>query len=72
MPFVTNSSTQPHRSRQWVFIDDVVDARLHGDGGDRRGDRIVNVNEGPDRVVIADDRRLALANLLGQCAVFDI
>ena len=54
---------QPLRHRRGLVVDDVVDAGGASlDRDDRRGGRVVDVEERPDAGAVADERQLALAD----------
>ena len=56
---------QPAADRGRIIVNDVVDARRGGQGGNGGQGRVLDVNEGPDALSFADDRYLPPAGLVG-------
>lgn len=47
---------QPFGHGQGIVVDDIVDPWFGRERGDRRGDRVVDVDERPDGISFPDDR----------------
>jgi hypothetical protein len=55
---------QPFGDGQRIVVDDIVDPLLCRQRGDGRSDRVIDVNERPVGIPFADNRSLALADLI--------